>query len=51
MLVRLQARLGTAEFAAVAPPALRAAALAELRAHTQALEARGAAEVRTALPD
>ncbi len=51
LLARLQARLGAADLAPVAPTALRAAALAELRAHTQALEARGAAEAHTALPD
>jgi hypothetical protein len=51
LLVRLRARLGRADLAAAAPPVVRAAALAELRAHTQALQARGAAEVRTALTD
>lgn len=51
LVTRLRDRLGTADLPAASGDALRAAAAAELQAHTEVLLQRGAADVQTALPD
>jgi len=51
VMQRVGERLGTSDRAAWKPDAVRAAAAAELAAHTALLQARGAASVETALPD
>jgi hypothetical protein len=51
VMARLGERLGSADWHAWPADAVRAAAVAELRASTAALSAKGAATVRTALPD
>jgi hypothetical protein len=43
--------LGSGDYTTWQPDAVRAAAAAELAAHTALLQARGAATVETALPD
>ena len=48
---RIGDRLGTDDWQAWKPDAVRAAAAAELAAHTALLQARGASTVTTALPD
>jgi hypothetical protein len=50
LMKHLRARLATDDLAAVAPATLREAARALLHEHTQALSARGASAVETALP-
>jgi len=51
VMKRLGDRLGGADWSAWKPGDVRAAAAAELAAHTALLRARGAATVETALPD
>ncbi len=51
VMKRIGDRLGTADWKAWKPDDVRAAAAAELAAHTALLQARGAATVETALPD
>ena len=51
VMKRIGDRLGSADWKAWRPDDVRAAAAAELAAHTALLQARGAATVETALPD
>ena len=51
LVTRLRARLGGAALSTADSTQLREAAAAELRAHTQALQARGPALVQSVLPD
>ena len=51
VMKRIGDRLGTGDWKAWKPDDVRAAAAAELGAHTALLQARGAATVETALPD
>lgn len=51
VIKRIGERLGTADWQAWKPDEVRAAAAAELAAHGELLQARGASTVTTALPD
>jgi hypothetical protein len=51
VIKRIGDRLGSGDYLAWKPDDVRAAAAAELAAHTAALQARGASTVETALPD
>lgn len=51
LVLRLRARLGGADWMAQPRDAIARAALAELQAHSAALDAEGAASARSALPD
>ena len=51
VMQRIGERIGTADWQAWKPDEVRAAAAAELAAHTELLQARGASTVATALPD
>jgi hypothetical protein len=51
VMERMGARLGASDWSTWPPDAVRAAAIAALRAHTAELQARGAARVESALPD
>ena len=51
VMTRIGERLGTNDWTAWKPDDVRAAAAAELAAHTALLKARGALSVETALPD
>jgi hypothetical protein len=51
VMERIGKRLGSTDWSAWKPDDVRAAAAAELTAHTALLQARGAATVESALPD
>jgi hypothetical protein len=51
VMKRIGERLGTGDYEAWKPDDVRAAAAAELAAHTALLQAHGASTVATVLPD